>query len=402
MWECEIEGRLNGYAPVGRGCCKSVTYMNSKINLHWVKNVVNPATSDLAAGKPRLLVIDGFNTHESLDVMTFCFQNNIVLCRQPSHTTHITQPYDVGVFSPLKTAYREQVDFLYRGGAETVNKAHFTLLYSRARDVALTPRNIRSAWSKTGLFPFNPRRVLDAMQEVPVSLHSEGFQSAVPPQPVVSQTSLRTPTNTISFAALQSKLVENLDHTAGADPYLQKILNAAQRAFAERELLREENETLVKQNNEKKTRKHVKERKIGDTKIMTFEDIVEARRTWELAEAEKERKEAEKERKRAQKELKAIEQEKKKAEKELKKKPKKKNPRWRGRIRGQRRKERKSHRLGFVSAGRSHPPLSGTAKVPQLEMTRLAGNLPRIAQLSLALETHQWRKCGKDCESQLV
>lgn len=304
--------------------CSDKGYMNWKINSHWVKNVFDPATRDRAAGKPRLLVIDGFNTHESLEVMTFCFQNNIVLCRQPSHTTHITQPCDVGVFSPLKTAYREQVDFLYRGGAETVNKAHFTLLYSRARDVALTSRNIRSGWSKTGLFPFNPRKVLDAMQEVPVNLHSEELQPAVSPQPVLSPTSLRTPTNTISFAALQSKLVEKFDHTASADPYLQKMLNAAQRAFAERELLREENETLVKQNNERNTRKHVKERKIGDAKIMTFEDIVEARRTWERAEAEKERKEAEKERKRAEKELKAIEQEKRKAEKEIKKAEKEK------------------------------------------------------------------------------
>lgn len=123
----------------------------------------------------------------------------------------------------------------------------------------------------------------------------------------------------MSFAALQRKLVERSDHAAGVDPNLQKILNAAQRAFAERELLREENETLIKQNNEKKTRKHVKERKIGDAKIMTFEDIVEARGIWERAEAERERKEAEKERKRAEKARRAIAQERIKAEKEIKK-----------------------------------------------------------------------------------
>lgn len=62
-----------------------------------------------------------------------------------SHATHKTQPCDVGVFSPLKTAYREQVDLLYRGGAETGNKAHFTKLYSQARSVAMTSRNITLA-----------------------------------------------------------------------------------------------------------------------------------------------------------------------------------------------------------------------------------------------------------------
>lgn len=294
--------------------CSDKGYMNSKLNLHWVQNVFDPTTRARAAGKPRLLVIDGFNTHESLKVMTFCFENNIVLCRQPSHTTHLTQPCDVGVFSPLKTAYREQVDLLYRGGAETVNEAHSTLLYSRARDIALTSRNIRSGWSKTGLFPFNPRKVLDGMQEVTVNPTSAGIAPTVtlPSQPSLSPTSLKTPTNIISLAALQSKLTERPDRTEGADPYLQKIINAAQRAFAERELLRQENETLVQQNNEKKTRKHVKERKIGDAKIMTFEDIVEARNVWERAEAERERK-------RAVKEAKAIEKEKADAEKQIKK-----------------------------------------------------------------------------------
>jgi len=67
------------------------------------------------------------------------------------------------VFGPLKTAYREQVEHLERLGANAVNKEHFVLLYRRARDVALTAHNIRSGWSKAGLFPFNPSRVLEGM-----------------------------------------------------------------------------------------------------------------------------------------------------------------------------------------------------------------------------------------------
>jgi DDE superfamily endonuclease len=67
-----------------------------------------------------------FGTHESLELMRYYFENNIILCRLPSHTSHKLQPCDVGVFGPLKTAYREQVEQLYRGGANTVGKQHFT------------------------------------------------------------------------------------------------------------------------------------------------------------------------------------------------------------------------------------------------------------------------------------
>ncbi|KAF2185660.1 DDE-domain-containing protein, partial [Zopfia rhizophila CBS 207.26] len=101
-----------------------------------------------------------FRTHEMLEILEFCIENNIILCRLPSHTSHKLQPCDVGVFAPLKAAYRDQVERLYRGGLDTVGKEHFTSLYSLARETAFTKRNIRAGWAATGLFPFNPERVL--------------------------------------------------------------------------------------------------------------------------------------------------------------------------------------------------------------------------------------------------
>jgi hypothetical protein len=128
--------------------CSKTGYTDSAISLSWIQHVFDPLTKSLANQKPRILISNGFGTRESLEVMKFCFENNIILCRLPSHTSHKLQPCDVGVFGPLKTAYRE--------GANTVGKQHFTFRYSRARDVAFTPRNIKSGWSKTGLYPFNP------------------------------------------------------------------------------------------------------------------------------------------------------------------------------------------------------------------------------------------------------
>jgi hypothetical protein len=144
--------------------CSKTGYTDTEISLSWIQHVFDPLTRQRANHKPRILINDGFGTHESLELMRYCFENNIILCRLPSHTSHKLQPCDVGVFGPLKTAYREQVEQLYRGGANTVGKQHFTLLYSRARSLAFTSRNIKSGWSKTGLYPFNPDRVLKEIQ----------------------------------------------------------------------------------------------------------------------------------------------------------------------------------------------------------------------------------------------
>jgi len=114
-------------------------------HLEWLKRVFDPQTKGQANKKPRVLICDGFGTHETLEVLEFCFENNIILCRLPSHTSHKLQPCDVGVFSSLKGFYRDEADALFRDGANTVGKEHFTCLYSPSREKAFTKRNITAA-----------------------------------------------------------------------------------------------------------------------------------------------------------------------------------------------------------------------------------------------------------------
>ena len=130
----------------------------------------DPQTKERANQRPRVLIYDGFGTHETLEILEFSFENNIILCRLPSHTSHKLQPCDISVFGPLKTAYRDQVERLERGSVGTIGKEHFTYLYSPARTQALTSRNIRAGWAKAGLFPFNPDKVLNDIPKPPADL----------------------------------------------------------------------------------------------------------------------------------------------------------------------------------------------------------------------------------------
>lgn len=47
-------------------------YNDSKISLEWLTRVFDPQTRERANGKPRVLVVDGFGTHETLEVLEFC------------------------------------------------------------------------------------------------------------------------------------------------------------------------------------------------------------------------------------------------------------------------------------------------------------------------------------------
>jgi hypothetical protein len=130
-------------------------FTDSKISLEWLKRVFDPQTKERANKKPRLLIWDGFGTHETLEILEFCFENNIILCRSPSHTSHKLQPCETAVFGLLKAAYRDEVERLERGGVGTIGKEYFTYLYSPARQRALNSRNIKAGFRASGLFQFN-------------------------------------------------------------------------------------------------------------------------------------------------------------------------------------------------------------------------------------------------------
>jgi hypothetical protein len=95
-----------------------------------------PRTYDATSKRSGVPISNCFGTHETLELLEFCFEIDIILCRLPSHTSHKLQPCGVGVFAPLKTAYRDEAERVFQGGTNTVGKQHFTSLYSPAREKA--------------------------------------------------------------------------------------------------------------------------------------------------------------------------------------------------------------------------------------------------------------------------
>ena len=243
-------------------------------------------TKRQADGQPRILINDGLATYESLEVLTFCHDNNIILCRLPSHTSHKLQPCDVGVFSPLKTVYREQVEQLFRGGANTVGKQHFTLLYNRARNAAFTPGNIKSAWRKTGLFLFDPDHVLRGIRHPSTGMLTVSSASAARSAPAISLDDIpETLTTSVALTSIRIKVEQDLASTeTSSTQRLQKIIKGFQSTLAHCTILSAENQWLMEQNNEKTSRASVRSTIVGGPKVMTYDDIIERRQFRETAE----------------------------------------------------------------------------------------------------------------------
>jgi hypothetical protein len=94
---------------------------------------------------------------------------------------------------------------------------------------------------------------------------------------------LKTPTSANGLERMRGTLDDILSTMSDDESklHVQKLYNAAEQSLANCALLADENKSLVEQNCEKKARQAVRATIPGPAKIMTYEDIVRARRVRE-------------------------------------------------------------------------------------------------------------------------
>ena len=54
-----------------------------------------------------LLILDGYNSHVTLEVVKISMDNGLDIVSLPSYTSHALQPLDVACFKPFKTAFKK-------------------------------------------------------------------------------------------------------------------------------------------------------------------------------------------------------------------------------------------------------------------------------------------------------
>jgi hypothetical protein len=78
----------------------------------WLTTFFEPETRR-NDGKRRLLLLDGHGSHLMARFIAFCLDKSIDLVCLPLHTSHLLQPLDVGLFSPLKRTLSAKIEKLF-------------------------------------------------------------------------------------------------------------------------------------------------------------------------------------------------------------------------------------------------------------------------------------------------
>ena len=93
-------------------------------------------------GGYRLLIINGHESHYSVDFQDLCKEKNIILLCMPAHSSHLLQPLDVACFSPLKRKYGDAILGLARNRIYYISKKTFLLAFKTAFKQSIMKENI--------------------------------------------------------------------------------------------------------------------------------------------------------------------------------------------------------------------------------------------------------------------
>jgi hypothetical protein len=119
-------------------------WTDNEIGLEWLKHF-NRCTSNRSVGSYRLLILDGHESHHSVDFERYCKEHKIITLYMPPHSPHLLQPLDIGYFNLLKNAYGREIEHLIRCSITHVSKTEFFPAFYAAHQATMTENVFKSA-----------------------------------------------------------------------------------------------------------------------------------------------------------------------------------------------------------------------------------------------------------------
>ncbi|KAJ8895415.1 hypothetical protein PR048_000747 [Dryococelus australis] len=92
--------------------------------------------------KPMLLFVDSHGAHITPQVIKLAKENDVHILTFPSHTTHILQPLDVGVYKALKSAWKKELNDYMAETQPTSQPSKFFILFSRSWGIVPSDRTV--------------------------------------------------------------------------------------------------------------------------------------------------------------------------------------------------------------------------------------------------------------------
>jgi hypothetical protein len=235
-------------------------WTDNETGLEWLKHF-DEHTARTAKGVYRMLVLDGHESHDSADFQSYCKSNNIIPLCLPAHSSHLTQPLDVGCFSVLKRSYGLQIEHFIKAHINHISKVEFFIAFKAAYEQSITVQNSQAGFRGAGLVPYDPKVVISKL-DVNLQAVTPPRRPSIDEHPWVSQTP-HNPTEALSQTTLVKGCIAR-HQGSSPTPIFETVASLAKGTellahentllHAEIRSLRTANEALSKRRRAKKTR----------------------------------------------------------------------------------------------------------------------------------------------------
>lgn len=254
-------------------------WTDNETGMEWIRHF-DKYTAPRARALYRMLVLDGHESHQSVEFNAFCKERNIIPICLPPHSSHLTQPLDVGCFAPLKRAYGRQIESFIKSHINHITKVEFFLAFQAAYKETFTEKNIRAGFRGAGLVPHNPDAILSKL-DVQIRTPTPTGLPLAEADPWVS----RTPSNPTEALSQSTFVKERILAHQGSSPTgifeackslakgVELISHNLTLITAEVRELQKANEALSKRRRAAKTRV----RKGGPLTVSDAQDIIDDR-----------------------------------------------------------------------------------------------------------------------------
>ncbi len=147
-------------------------YNDSTLCLHWLLNIFSFATAEQSKKAWRMLLLNEYESYLSMSVVNYAQKKKILLICLLSHTTHLLQPLNVGLFDLLQHYYVLKMNRLAQLSISHVSKAQFLEILAPAQLKAYITKNVAFTWKKAGIEFYNPTLILDCISDAQSSTSS--------------------------------------------------------------------------------------------------------------------------------------------------------------------------------------------------------------------------------------
>jgi len=138
------------------------SWTDNKTGLDWIQHF-HKSTNAQRKGAYRMLVLDGHKSHLSAEFQKFCKDHAIITLCLPTHSSHLTQPLDVGCFSVLKRMYGKELKLFIRASIDHITKVEFLIAFHTAHNNSITKSNVLGGFQGASLVPFDPQAVISKL-----------------------------------------------------------------------------------------------------------------------------------------------------------------------------------------------------------------------------------------------